>query len=421
MIKKISILIFLFAISLDVLSQDTTRYQELDEVNIEKQRLFQRQGLYDYYEKDLTASINGFTQLTIFENQMSDEVWSTEGRECVDLTINQDTKDTYLKLKWNKDQESCDWVGIGFGWDFWSSKDMGQILACAAIEMEIRSKDKVLTNLPWAFCLEDYAGGQAWTGFNKSFAPEGQISKEWTKVIIPLSAFPFEAFDCDPGNIKQLMIQLFAQDAVEINAIRIVPFKEKMKQEMISIKTNKYTVEVDGDLNDWDNSFMELDGQHSFSVRNSLDSMYIGVKVKDSHPRINDQIKGNLWNGDAIEIAFSTNPKADPKRKLFLLSDYHIGINCGNEPYFWNFSEDKPFDKGSFAIRNTPNGYDIEIGIALSDLTNGRSMTNQTLGFEIAIDDGNESNKRQEQFRWNSKENEGFHQNPSLWGKLILN
>jgi len=350
--------------------QDTTfRTQEIKEIQINENRIFKRIGLYDSYETDNTPSINGFTQLTIFDNTMSDEVWSSLDKKCVEFSLTEEPNNAYLNVKWNKDQEGCDWVGIGFGWDFWSSKDMGQIVNMSAIEIEIRSKGKDIGNLPWAFGFEDYAGGQAWTGFNKKFIPNGVITAEWTKVQIPVELFPFEDFDCDPSNIKQLIIQLFAQDEVEINAIRIVPFKGKLKEEVSAKKVSVNEIKLDGNLSDWSNmAFSDIDENNSFSVQHTGDSLYVAIKVKDSSPRINDHLKGELWNGDAIEIAFSTNSKANPKRNLFLLSDYHIGANCGVNPYLWSFSDDQLFDKGNLALQNSRDGYTVEIAIALKEL-----------------------------------------------------
>jgi hypothetical protein len=401
--------------------QDSLRLQNLNEIQVNENRLFKRMGLYDSYELNEMANINGFTQLTIFDNTFSDEVWSSKNSSCVEIALKEESDNAFLNVKWNKDQEGCDWVGIGFGWDFWSSKDMGQIIDAASIEIEVRSKGKNIGNLPWALGFEDYAGGQAWTGFNKKFIPNGVISKDWTKVQIPLGLFPFVDFDCDPSNIKQLIIQLFAQDEVEINAIRIVPFTGKLKEETTAQHTKNSSSHLDGDLEDWKNtSFTKIGDGSEFSIQYTTDSLFVAVRVEDSTPNLNNKKNGDLWNGDAIEIAFATNPNANPKRKLFLLSDYHIGINCGPRPYLWNFSEDKPFDGGKFAIIPTETGYNVEIGIALKDLMKKDFSPGMKLGFEIAVDQGDESNKRTDQMRWNSSGNEGFHQNPSLWGTVLF-
>ncbi len=401
-------------------AQDTLKVITMDEIPVTDSRIIKRMGLYDSYEANNTSDINGFTQLDIFKNNMSDEVWYTENPSCVRVTLNEDQENSFLDVVWNKDQEGCDWVGMGFGWDFWSSKDMGQIINVAAVEIELRSKGKTMGNLPWAFGFEDYAGGQAWTGFTKKFAPNGEITSDWTKVQIPLALFPFEEYDCDPSNIKQLIIQLFAQDAVEINAIRIVPFEGKLKEEVLSTKIPKSTIKLDGNLSEWENEFISLEKGNSFAIRNTSDSLFVAVQVNDDSPRINNQQKGDLWNGDAIEIAFSSNTSANPKRNLFLLSDYHIGVNCGTTPYLWSFSDDQAFTKGNFAIQTNKNGYSVEIAIALKDIMKRELSAGQTFGFEIAIDKGDNSGIRTEQIRWNSSGTEGFHVNPSLWGTLLI-
>ncbi|MFA7273078.1 MAG: sugar-binding protein [Crocinitomicaceae bacterium] len=401
--------------------QDSLRIQNLNEIQVNENRVFKRMGLYDSYDLNEMANINGFTQLTIFDNTFSDEVWTSKNSTCVTIALKEEADNAFLDVKWNKDQEGCDWVGVGFGWDFWSSKDMGQIIHVASIEIEVRSKGKNIGNLPWALGFEDYAGGQAWTGFSKNFIPNGVISKDWTKIQIPLALFPFVDFDCDPSNIKQLIIQLFAQDEVEINAIRIVPFTGKLKEETTATPVQNSRPKLDGKLDDWKNStFTKIGDGSEFSIQYTPDSLFVAVRVEDTTPNLNNKKNGDLWNGDAIEIAFATNPNANPKRKLFLLSDYHIGINCGPLPYLWNFSEDKPFDKAKFAMNPTETGYTVEIGIAIKDLMKKELAPGMNLGFEIAIDLGDESNKRMEQLRWNSSGSEGFHQNPSLWGTVIF-
>jgi Carbohydrate family 9 binding domain-like len=404
----------------EIVAQDSLKVITMAEVPVEDNRILKRIGLYDAYEQNNIAEINGFTQLDIFKNEISDEIWFTENTSCVNVGLGKNEKDAYLDVKWNKDQDGCDWVGIGFGWDFWSSKDMGQIINVAALEIEVRSKGKTMGNLPWAFGFEDYAGGQAWTGFTKKFVPNGEITADWTKVQIPLALFPFEEFDCDPSNIKQLIIQLFAQDAVEINAIRIVPFEGKLKEEVLSARIAKSTIKLDGDLSDWKNEFISLEKGNSFAVQNTSDSLFIAIQVNDDSPRVNSKQQGELWNGDAIEIAFATNSSANPKRNLFLLSDYHIGLNCGATPYLWNFSDDKAFSVGNFAIKANSAGYTVEIAIPLKDLMKKELEAEQTISFEIAIDKGDKTNSRTEQIRWNSSGAEGFHTNPSMWGTLVF-
>lgn len=409
---------FLFPVL--VFGQDSLRVITLKEIPVNSSKILQRVGLYDSYETNKAAEINGFTQLQIFKGHLSDEVWHTENSSCVSLQLNEKSNETFIDLSWNKDQEECDWVGIGFGWDFWSSKDMAQIIQEASLEIEIRSKGKEMTNLPWAFGFEDYAGSQAWTGYSSKYVPSGIISSNWTKVQIPLAFFPFEENDCDPSNIKQLIIQLFAQDAVEIKSIQIVPFRGKLKEEIVSIPLPASQLQLDGTISDWKVPFQNVGTKGSFAVQHSKDTLYLAFRVQDDSPRLNVHREKDLWNGDAIEIAFSTNLNANAKRNLFLLSDYHIGLNCSENPYLWSFSDNEMFSNARFAIANDAQGYCVEIAIPLRDFIKQELSSGQTLGFEVAIDYGDASNKRTHQMRWNSSGTEGFHINPSLWGRLIL-
>lgn len=422
MIKGLVHSIFLLC-ALSAFGQDSTKVQEFDEIVIDETRLFQRVGLYDEYETDEGRNIRGFDQLDLYADNFSDEVWASENQDCIILTQEEDENDIYLKLHWNKDHPDCDWVGFGFGWDFWSGKDMGDIIDTAAIQLTVRSTGKNMGNLPWAMGFEDYGGGQAWIGFSSKFIENKLITKEWTTVTIPLGLFPFEQRDCDASNIKQMLFQVFAEDDLEINDVQIVPFSGKLKKEVKSEELGNFLVrEIDGLMNDWSDSKFEPFGEgHSFSLAHNGSSVTVAVKLNDKTPRMNNNSGSNLWKGDAIEFAFASNPKADPKRTSFLLSDYHFGLNMGSNPYIWNWSEDKLEENIQYAI--SEDGSFVEFVIPVGSF-NGAStfyLPNiESLSFEIAVDASDSGDTRLNQERWNSEGAEGFHVNPSMWGKLIF-
>ena len=416
---NISLLFVFFGLT-PLFGQDSTKITDLKEVQINENRIFKRLNLYDSYSKDQTKNINGFTQLMIFESTMSDEIWSTENTACVAVNLKDDEKDKFLRLTWNKDQDGCDWVGLGFGWDFWSPKDVSTIINVAAIEFEVRSTDKDLTNLPWAMCFEDYSGGQAWLGFNRKFFVEDKITTDWSKVRIPLSLFPFDEKETDVFNIKQIIIQLFAEGTVEINRIELVPFSGKLRETVNANKLSDNNLHLDGDLSDWSTPFTPFGDGHSFATSHTNDSLYVAVKVLDSTPRLNKNTNGDLWKGDAIEFAFSTNPAANVKRQFYLLSDYHFGLNCGANPNLWSYSDNKALDPSLFKIKNTEAGYTVEMAIPLRLLMKTQIDQGLSLGFEIAIDESDDGIKRSQQKSWNSKNTEGFHTNPSLWGTILF-
>lgn len=392
-------------------AQDTLR---IDDVIIESSRLkLKKKGLYDG-ELIEEYNIRGFTQNIIFENDLVD-FWTSEDVNCVDAKIKNFHEDKALNIVWNKDQDGCDWVGFGIGWDGWKSKDIGYVIDTLAIELVVRSTAENFTNIPWAFCLEDYKGAQAWLGYNLSFLDGDFISKKWTKVILPISLFPFDEFDTDPSNIKQLLVQLFSEGEIEIQSIKLVPFAGKLKHDFYA---KSQDIIIDGDLSDWTDEFEMFNGQQ-VGLSYSNDFLYIAFIVNDSTPLQNNKLGNELWNGDAVEVAFSTNPQANDKRKFLLLSDQHIGINCGSNPYIWNFKTNEIIPDSKLEILEVNTGYVLEASIPLDFFNNLNLQSGINLDVEVAIDLGT-YDSRQSQIRWNSNNKEGFHQNPSLWGNLIL-
>jgi hypothetical protein len=160
MIKALSIASICLSIFQIAAQKDTLKIQKLDQVDVIDNRVFKRIGLYDETADASEFSIRGFNQLDIFSNDMSDEVWFSKNTACINVKLKEDAANKFLNVKWNKDQDGCDWVGLGFGWDFWTAKDMGGLNDTIALELEVRSTGKNLKNLPLAFGFEDYTGKQ---------------------------------------------------------------------------------------------------------------------------------------------------------------------------------------------------------------------------------------------------------------------
>ncbi len=156
-----------------------------------------------------------------------------------------------------------------------------------------------------------------------------------------------------------------------------------------------------------------------FSIAYNEENLFIAFKIKDETPRQNDQEGRALWNGDAVEIAFSTNPSVDPARSYLLLSDQHVGVNCGANPYMWNWKTDSRIENAQMAFKYIDDGYIVEIAIPFNAFRNFSPTSGSIIDMEIAIDLGT-NNGRQTQLRWNSGDQDGFHLSPSLWGALKL-
>ena len=410
-VHKIFLFLLVILITLCSFAQDTLR---IDEAVIKSKKLqLKQKGLYDgEYKEDY--SIRGFTQNVLFENELLD-FWSTEDLKCIDANTLNYAEDKVLNIKWNKDQDGCDWVGFGIGWDGWKSKDFAYVLDTLALELVVRSTGDKFTNIPWAFCFEDYKGSQAWLGYNASFLKGDVISKEWTQVVLPLSLFPFDEFDTDAANIKQLLVQLFSEGEIEIRSVKLMPFAGKLKNEFLA---KKQAIIIDGDFTDWESDFELFNGQQ-FCVSYSDEYLYLAYIINDSTPLQNSKVEEELWNGDAVEFAFSTNPNANDKRSFLLLSDQHIGINCGDSPYVWDFKRGQLIPNSKLEIIEINTGYIVESSIPLNYFKNFEFKSGINLDMEVAIDLGN-SESRHSQIRWNSSNKDGFHQNPSMWGNLLI-
>ncbi|MFT5819247.1 MAG: hypothetical protein ACI8ZM_000470 [Crocinitomix sp.] len=399
-------------------SQEDTTSRMLDNVDVLSKKVgFKKVGLYDQMRAE-NYNIRGFTQLSIFENDLTDEFWMSKDTRCVSSRLTQDGEKSYLNLTWNKDLDGCDWVGIGFGWDGWTGKDMGYVMDTLALELEVRSTGKPFTNIPWAFGIEDYSNQQAWLGYNKSFLQSANISKEWTKVQIPLSLFPFEENDVDVTNVKQLLIQVFAEGVIEIKRVRLVPFSKKLKKEVSAVELGK-SMSFANFTKAKMSGYSAIQGGHSFAVAYTTDSLFFSFLIKDETPRTNEHTAGDLWKGDAIEIAFSTNTNANKKRKFLLLSDQHIGVNCGKQPYVWDWKESKKHSNIKKSFGTWDEGYTVNIAVPFKELYNVELSKGLTLDFEIALD-LNQGDTRKEQQRWNSVLSEGFNTSPTKWGVLIF-
>ena len=109
------------------IAQDTTS-RKLNSVEVTGVKFgFKQLGLYDN-ELEEKQNIRGFNQLTIFENDLTKDFWTSKNTRCVEGRLIQEKENNLLHLKWNKDLDGCDWVGLGFGWDGWIGKDMGYIV-----------------------------------------------------------------------------------------------------------------------------------------------------------------------------------------------------------------------------------------------------------------------------------------------------
>lgn len=429
-IQKISV-VGLLLCSQVVLAQPGRNVQDtiqLDSINVYgKQRVngFKKQGLYDEDTRKVKKSIRDFTALDLYTDGLSDEIWKTNVTACIAMKQGFDRPkngSSYLSIQWDKVAGGCSWIGMGIGWDGWSGKNLSAIYDTAAIQLYVRSTSVPIYNLPLALGIEDHSNQQVWIGFSAGFIENGVITKEWTKITIPLQLFNFEDENFDGSNVKQLIIQFEASGNIEVDAIEMVPYAGKLRNEIVATKKST-NLKIDGSVasNEWQAStFSTINKKHQVAIQYDANNLYLAFNINDASPLFNSKQGKDIWDGDAIEIAFGSNPSANPKRKFYLLSDVQIGIRMNENPIIWNWKTNTPIENGHVKTTKTDKGYLVEIQLPIQQICGKELNASAIHGFEIGIDQGDEKGKRTHQDRWNNTSADGFNTNPSLWGQLKL-
>jgi len=365
-----------------------------------------------------TKDVNGFQLTEIFNDDITSEIWFTPSPAC--LTVTSERKEVYsgtgaMKFTWNKQAGGCPWLGLGIGWANWSGKDLGSIENSAAISFKVKTQEGSMKGLPWAMALEDYAGTQAWIGVTSGYVEGGIVDTSWRTVTIPLVDFQFEGWNLDAGTVKQLLIQFESNGTVYVDEFKIIPFKPKEPNTLVVTKSY-------GWVND---GFIEggqfvaqanMDGSVIYLNWNEKE-LYIGGEIEDVSPCRNMQSGRDIWNGDAIEIAFSSESGISDKRMMFYEGDRHIGIKMGGNFDVYDWSREKNI-QAQISVKPLQNKYVFECVIPWTELGVSPWKNNSTYNIEFAIDQSTSQDTRDFQKRWNSENNENFNTNPSLWGKL---
>ena len=197
-----------------------------------------------------------------------------------------------------------------------------------------------------------------------------------------------------------------------------ISLNNQIEKKKASIYKTQNNIQIDGILlkDEWTNEPIIIEKSEIF-IQYDEKYFYIAGNIFDSTPMQNYKNDNEIWNGDALEFTISTDPKSNPKRKYYTETDYQIGIKANKEGFIWNWTKSSQMINGNVEILKSENGYVIEAKLPLSEIGNLSFIPNSELGFEIAIDQGDSSKKRNSQHFWNSTQS-GFHENPSFWGIL---
>ncbi|MDD5593248.1 MAG: sugar-binding protein [Candidatus Margulisbacteria bacterium] len=150
--------------------------------------------------------------------------------------------------------------------------------------------------------------------------------------------------------------------------------------------------------------------------------LYLAADVTDKIPMINKKERGDIWNGDAIEIVFTTDPSANSNRDSFERNDFQVGFGTGDgravKPSIWNWQRRRsPTGSEIFAKRvDNPAGYILEAKIPWSFFGSFVPSAGTKIGFDVALDDADYSGERERQLIWNG--DYYFYRDPGVWGIL---
>lgn len=360
----------------------------------------------------------------IYHDFLTSEAWSTQAADhCVQVEAVKEAAfqgDYGMHITWNRQGVGCPWLGIGFGWDNWMSKDISSIKNTAAIEFWVRMVEGERGNLPWAVGLEDYNGLQAWLGMSQNVIKADKITTDWTRIEMPLSEFNWEEQGADPTLLKHIIFNLEASGEIYMDEARIVPYSGGFRKRAHVPVLSKADFTPDGLTNDliWETERLQFEGN---TVHLALIDSFlcIAMKTVDDTPLQNKNTGDETYNGDAFEIAFSTDLEAPQKRLRLRTTDQHLGFALGDQVSAWNWQKHQSLNQTVSATKQTAEGYVFEVMINLNELEVDPLVNGELYGLEIAVDHG-DLNGRARQDRWNDPANSGFYENPTLWGEMIV-
>lgn len=386
-------------------------------VSVKKQTLWDEPA-----QKPEPPKIGNFYGLSVLQEGLSSEVWFTQNEKCLKVENSENVVFAGSKavhLKWDKQAGGCPWLGMGIGWDGWTGKDLSRILDKAAIQFRAYDKERTIKSLPLAAALEDYGGKQAWLGFAGNVITHPKNS-EWALITLPLADFSWGEFGADASNIKQLIIQFEAAGDIYIDEVKLVKFKGNSKKRYSSLFIESPEIEIDGMPTEtaWKGvKTLDVDRVCKVKVLASNDALYLSGYVYDPSFMENSKTDADIWNGDAIEFAISTNSESNKRRKTYRYSDYQIGAKMTDNPLVWDWTRKKRVKNATVVVQMVESGYSFELRIPNSHFELDKWQANTIYGFEFALDLGTR-NGREKQIRWNSGGIKGFNKNPSLWGEI---
>jgi len=235
---------------------------------------------------------------------------------------------------------------------------------------------------------------------------------------------------------KQIMKDPLFSSSGEALAKLSVPAEKKSKNVIQACKTDG--VKFDGSLAEWakcqplvmkESSYFKeglawggpADLSGKVYIMYDKEYLYLAADITDKTPLVNKKERGDIWNGDAIEMVFSTDPGADKNRGDFGRSDFQVGFGAGDgkgvKPSIWNWQRRRsPTGSEIFVKKIDQTGYIIEAKIPWAFFGSFVPNPGTKVGFDLAIDDADATGEREKQLIWSG--DYYFYKDPSVWGTL---
>ena len=216
----------------------------------------------------------------------------------------------HIHIIW--DNSSCKYVGIGFAWGNYKSKDLSEIIESSAIEMMIRVDEGEHTKLPMFFSIWDYGGKQCFSKINYLDIEGGYIGQNWTKVRIPLQSFNYKKRGVNISNIKELRVEFQQSGSVHIDDMKIVPHAHNYNKSDTEFKTTytSFPIHIGVDSKYWWGVNSKYSSNFEFSpktVSGKSESLIANVDLSNNDSWNNFGFAFDKWNYVDISQIYSTS------------------------------------------------------------------------------------------------------------------
>jgi hypothetical protein len=350
----------------------------------------------------------------IYRDFFTGEGWFTLSKECISVTALQEAAyagDYGLKIKWDAVKQGCPWLGVGFGWDSWQSKDLSEIKYTGAVSMWARYIGEDAGILPWAVGLEDYENRQAWLGMSKESTIGGRVTGEWTQIILPLSEFNWEEQGADPSNIKQIILNLYSAGEVHIDEIRLIPYHGGFRKRLYIPDWEKSEFTVDGRT---DEEFWKKD-------QAKIDSSHIHLALQDNYVCFALKIPiDNTWDASSsaqFDLIFATDPDISARRIRTRSTDRWVQLIMDDQPKLVDGFTGNSLPFEAVEMRKDKSNLVLECRISSETLNLPMLKLNGLYGLDMSL---RLPSSKKPFSRWNHLTDSPQFNNPSLWGEMML-